>query len=339
MNKSFALAITVATATLLAGCSMGPTLTYPLFPAETTTPASAEFDAGYIFENGIGVPRDYRKAIANYKAAAKEKNDARALNNLGVMAAQGRGSSASASAAISHFRKAAAGGSAAAHYNLGLFYDAGVGVARSARAAVAEYRMAAEMGNVDAQRRLAEMTAAGDGTSTDAVEAKRLHEMADVRTGSSTQGIAADAALAALAVEHCLSCSTESQRKMASRQVTGLKELAAAGDAVAQYNLAIQHMRGDGANIDPSESARLLTLSARQGYGPAQRQLGQMHIRGQAVAKSKVLAHAWLNLAAKNDDAEGYAARSEMDSLEVSMSAAEVREAQEIARSGNLKGR
>ena len=340
MKKSIALVIAAAASSLLAGCSIGPTVTYPIFPAETTTRANAAFDTGYIFENGLGVPRDYRKAIEHYKAALSDKKDARAANNLGVMAAQGRGSAASVSSALSYFRKGAEGGSAAAHYNIGLIRDAGVGVGRSPAIAIAEYRIAAEMGHADAQRRLSQMLRAGDGVSDDASEARRLEQMAEAR-GLSATGTSIDPAraLSLLAVEHCASCSTDGQRKMAERQAAGLTELSDGGDAVAQYNLGVQYLRGEGLNVDPSQAARLFTLSARQGYSAAQRQLGQMHLRGQAVAKSKVLAHAWLNLASKNDDAEGAAARAEMDSLEVSMSPSEIREAQEVARSGNLKGR
>jgi FOG: TPR repeat, SEL1 subfamily len=339
MRKSLALVIAAAASSLLAGCSLGTTATYPIFPAETTARPSAFFDAGYIYENGLGVPRDYRKAIENYKLAASERNDARALNNLGVMAAQGRGGSASVSSALSYLRKAAEGGSAAAHYNIGLIHDAGVGIRRSAAIAVAEYRMAAEMGHAEAQARLSQMLRNGDGAPADAAEAARLEDMAAARGGSGLGATSASEALKRLAVEHCATCSTPAQKAMASRHIDGLIQLAEGGDAVARYNLGVRHLKGDGATFDPSEAARLFTLSARQGYSAAQRQLGQMHLRGQAVARSKVLAHAWLNLASKNDDAEGAAARAEMDSLEVSMSASEIREAQDIARSGSLKGR
>jgi hypothetical protein len=338
MKKSITLVLAAAVSCLLAGCSTGPTMTYPLFPAESTTRTSEYFDAGYIFEQGLGTPRDYAKAIKFYALAASEKKDARALNNLGVMAVQGRGSAASASKGMSYFRKAADGGSAAAHYNIGLLYDAGFGVGRSPKNAVAEYRMAAEMGHAAAQKRLSEMLRSGDGTAPDGAEANRLSDMAAARGGF---GLEADLAHVAryMATEHCPTCATDYDRRNAERQVTYLGRLAEAGDAVAQYNTAIQHLQGNGAVLDPSEAARLLTLSARQGYAPAQRQLAQMHLRGQAVAKSKVLAHVWLNLAAKGSDAESAAARAEMEGLEVSMSASEIREAQEVSRSGHLKGR
>jgi TPR repeat protein len=338
MKKSFTLVLAAAASCLMAGCSLGPTVTYPIFPAETTTRPGEFFDTGYIFEQGLGTPRDYAKAIKYYTLAASEKKDARALNNLGVMAVQGKGSSASASRGMSYFRKAAEGGSAAAHYNIGLLYDAGYGIGRSPRNAIAEYRMAAEMGHAGAQERLSEMLKSGDGAAVDIAESDRLSDMAASRGSFGLHGDPAQVARY-LATEQCATCATDYDRRKVERQVTDLGNLAEAGDAVAQYNVAVQHLQGNGAVLDPSEAARYFTLSARQGYAPAQRQLAQMHLRGQAVAKSKVLAHVWLNLAAKGNDAEAAEARAEMESLEVSMSAAEIRESQEVSRSGYLKGR
>lgn len=348
MRKTPYLILAAASLGLLSGCSSGTSLTYPVFPAEQTTRVNESFDNGYIFDNGITVPRDYAKAIHFYSKAVKEKKDARAMNNLGVMAIQGRGSEVSSKKALAHFRDAAGHGSAAAHYNIGLMYDVGAGVGRSMNSAVAEYRMAAEMGHADSQFRLAQILESGDGVRADPNEATRLSEMAAVRGNADAQrrlniltsanGLT-PAVSELFAIERCNNCSTESERKMAGRQATGLQDLADDGDAVAQYNLGVHYLQGNGAVLDPSEAARLFTLSARQGYAAAERQLGQMHLRGQAVAKSKVLGHAWLNLASQDTGSEGSAARAEMESLEVSMTAAEIKQAQNIAFSGSLKGR
>ncbi|WP_327211064.1 tetratricopeptide repeat protein [Rhizobium leguminosarum] len=345
MRKTPYILVASVVAGLLSGCSFGPTTSYPLLPAETTTKLSESFDNGFIYENGLGTPRNYEKAAYFYSKAAA-KGDARAINNLGVMAAQGRGSSVSGQKALSYFRDAAARSSAAAHYNIGLMYDAGTGLGRSRANAAAEYRMAAEMGHAAAQQRLAEILRSGDGVAADPQEAARLSEMAASR--GDADALAGFPSLAGadlrtiskyFAVEHCGSCGSAADKGMAGRQIAGLSDLAAKGDAVAQYNLGVHYLQGNGAVLDPSEAARLFTLSGRQGYAAAQRQLAQMHLRGQAVAQSKVLAHAWLNLASKDAGEEGAKAAAEMESLEVSMSADEIREAQSIAASGALKGR
>jgi TPR repeat protein len=336
-----------ASSALLASCSTQTI--YPIFPAEVTNGNTATYDAAHRYQTGDGVPRDYAKAEKLY-GKASAKGDARAENNLGVMALRGDGRNVNYSTAASHFRKSAEAGSAAAHYNLGLMYDSGIGFSHNPTAAVREYRIAAEQGLAEAQYRLAVMFEHGYGTSPNAQEAKRLYQMAAVRGQSeayrnisslANKDIRNEATLRALlAVDNCGDCtSNDAMSGVAARDYNGLKKMADKGDAPARYNLAIRLLNGSHANQDPSEAARLFTLSARQGYAPAQRQLAQMHLRGQAVAKSKVLAHSWLNLAAKSGGKEADTARVQMEELEVSMTSSEIAEAQKIAAGGYSKGR
>jgi TPR repeat protein len=344
--RGIMLGFLFTSSTLLASCS---TSTYPIFPAETTSRNTATYDAAHRYQTGDGVPRDYSKATRLY-GRASVKGDARAENNLGVMAMRGEGSSVNYTTAASHFRKAAEAGSAAAHFNLGLMYDSGIGFSHDPQGAVREYRMAAEQGLAEAQYRLAVMFEYGYGIRPDPAEAKRLYEMAAV--GGKTDAYRSVAALAGkdirndtillslLAVDNCDGCESDaSAAGVAARDYNNLKALADQGDAPARYNLAVRLLNGDHANQDPSEAARLFTLAARQGYAPAQRQLAQMHLRGQAVAKSKVLAHSWLNLASKTGGSEAEKARAQMEELEVSMTTAEIAEAQKIAAAGYSKGR
>lgn len=336
----------LASSTLIASCS---TQTYPIFSAETTNGNTATYDAAYRYQIGDGVPRDYARASKLY-GKASAKGDARAETNLGVMAMRGEGRSVSYSAAASHFRKAAAAGSAAAHYNLGLMYDSGIGYSRNPPAAVREYRIGAEQGLAEAQYRLAVMFDHGIGTHSDPHEAKRLYEMAAVGgksdaykhlTSLNGAEIRDENTLRSLlAVDHCNDCAeSQADTGMASRDYNGLKALADKGDAPARYNLAVRLLNGDHANQDPSEAARLFILAARQGYAPAQRQLAQMHLRGQAVGKSKVLAHSWLNLASKSGGSEAETARAQMEELEVSMTTSEISEAQKLAAEWYSRGR
>ena len=335
-----------ASSSLLASCS---TQTYPIFPAEVTSRNTKTYDAAHAYQNGVGVPRDYDRAEKLY-GKASAKGDARAENNLGVMAMRGEGRAVNYSTAAGHFRKAAEAGSAAAHYNLALMHDSGVGFPHNPGAAVREYRTAAEMGLAEAQYRLAVMIENGIGGPQDPAEAKRLYEMAAV--GGKTEAYSRVSSIAGtrianesvlrsvLAVDNCDECAGDAAMAgVASRDYNGLKALAEKGDAPARYNLAVRLLNGDHANQDPSEAARLFTLAARQGYAPAQRQLAQMHLRGQAVARSKVLAHAWLNLASKTDGREAETARAQMVELEVSMTASEIRESQDVAASWYSKGR
>ena len=49
----------------------------------------AQFDLGFMYDNGDGVPRDYQEAIAWYRRAADQGND-RAQYNLGLMYYKGK---------------------------------------------------------------------------------------------------------------------------------------------------------------------------------------------------------------------------------------------------------
>lgn len=340
--RSLAIAGILAITASISSCA-GNSNVYPLFPAETTTAISRGFETGYRFENGLDVPRDYKRAIAEYKRASSF-GDAKATNNLGVMAMKGQGTSVSKSSAMSYFKKAAELGSASAHYNMGLMHDSGFLGPRLPAKAAQEYRIAAQMGHSEAQYRLSVLLETGEVVPLDPNEWKRMFDMS-VASGNHAatervEGIIRSSDVTRyLSSEHCAACGTKSEFSMADRSLRNLRELSADGDPSARYNLAVKHMTGNGANVDPSEAARLFTLAARQGYAPAQRQLGQMYLRGHGVAKSKVLAHSWLNLASRDPGAEGRQAREEMMALEQAMSVAEITEAQDFAAQGASRGR
>lgn len=55
------------------------------------------------------------------------------------------------------------------------------------------------------------------------------------------------------------------------------RELAAAGDAKAQYNLGLMYARGDGVAENPQEAVKWYRLSAEQGFAEAQYALGVIY--------------------------------------------------------------
>lgn len=343
---AFVLSVTLFSA-LLAGCQSGQaerTSIYPVFPSEIAGPAAGEsdFEKGFILENGLGVPRNYSAAISAYKSAAMS-GDARALNNLGVMAATGRGVSGGFERAENHFISAAKGGSSSAHYNLGLISE----TKGNPAAARIEYRMAAEQGHAAAQFRLATLIQEGIGGPVLRQEAQRLRGLAAVNGDpealsslSAVSGLMTrDAARDHFAIENCSTCASEQEKGMGVRSIAALEELAMSGDSSARYNLGVRHLQGEGVVKDPSEAARHFELAARSGHAPSQRQLAQMHMRGQAVAYSKVLAYYWLNLAARGESLDARSARRELEQLEVTMSPAQVLEAQALSTHGDAIGR
>lgn len=78
-------------------------------------------------------------------------------------------------------------------------------------------------------------------------------------------------------------------------------DLASAGNAKAQYNLAMRHLAGRGVKNDSAEAAKWFERSAVQGLADAQFNLGVLYQRGEGVAQDDRLAVFWYQSAADQD--------------------------------------
>lgn len=105
------------------------------------------------------------------------------------------------------------------------------------------------------------------------------------------------------------------------------------GDVDAQNNLASMYGIGRGLTQDYATAAKWYRKAAEQGSTRAQFNLAQAYFKGQGVAKDLVQAHMWMNIASgklqgkERDDARRY-----RDDLALKMTAAEIAEAQKMAR-------
>ena len=89
--------------------------------------ATAQFNLGVIYDNGRGVPQDFKQAVAWWRKAA-EQGHVDAQYNLGVRYGNGQGVPQDYQRAYAWFLKAAEQGDAKAQYNLGWMYGNGQGV-------------------------------------------------------------------------------------------------------------------------------------------------------------------------------------------------------------------
>ncbi len=107
------------------------------------------------------------------------------------------------------------------------------------------------------------------------------------------------------------------------------RPLAEQGNAFAQHNLGWFHEKGLGVPKDDKMAVKWYTRAAEQGNAPAQNNLGAMYFRGAGALQDYVLAHKWWNLSASvgND-----LARQNREKLAQSMTAAQIAEAQGLAR-------
>jgi TPR repeat protein len=120
--------------------------------------ATAQHNLGLMYENGRGVPKDDQQAVAWFRKAA-DQNDAKAQFSLGLMYANGQGASEDDQQAVELFRKAANQRLAVAQMRLALMYEKGQGVPKDNQQAIFWYRNAAEQGDKRAKLKLDELEA------------------------------------------------------------------------------------------------------------------------------------------------------------------------------------
>lgn len=140
----------------------GITLLASLFFGLAGTAALADFEAGFkAYQAG-----DYAAAFKEFSQAAAQGNTS-ALYGLGMMYNEGLGVRRNYKEAAAWHQKAAEQGHAYAQYSLGFMYDEGQGVRQDYKEAVAWYRKAAEQGDASAQNNLGVKYANGRGVPQD----------------------------------------------------------------------------------------------------------------------------------------------------------------------------
>jgi len=113
--------------------------------------ARAQNNLGFIYNNGYGVPQDYKEALKWYRLAA-EQGDAMPQYNLGLIYKNGHGVSQDYKEAAKWLRKAAEQGHSTAQKNLGGMYALGHGVLQDYVLAHMWLNLAAAQGDDGAQR-------------------------------------------------------------------------------------------------------------------------------------------------------------------------------------------
>ncbi len=138
---------------------------------------NAQFQIGYMYDNGLGTTQSYTDAAYWYRKAA-EQGEASAQCYLGIMYSYGRGVTQSYTDALYWYRKAAKQGYATAQNNLGYMYLNGKGVDKSNSDAVYWFRKAAEQRDILGQANLGYCYYYGKGVEINKQEAYRLIKLA-----------------------------------------------------------------------------------------------------------------------------------------------------------------
>ena len=107
------------------------------------------------------------------------------------------------------------------------------------------------------------------------------------------------------------------------------------GEAAAQGILGVMYYNGRGVPQDYTEAAALFRKAAEQGDALAQGRLGSNYFLGQGVPQNYVEAHKWVNLSASRatgDDQKRYAEARDALAKQMTMTPAQIAEAQTLAR-------
>ncbi len=103
--------------------------------------AFAKAQLGLMYDDGIGVVKDYKQAVYWYRKSAGQGNSL-AQNMLGYMYRNGKGVVKDYKQAVYWYRKSAEQGNAPAQNMLGIMYDDGIGVAKDYVMAYMYYNIA-----------------------------------------------------------------------------------------------------------------------------------------------------------------------------------------------------
>ena len=138
-----------------------------LMPLADQGNKNAQFNLGKAYHIGLGVPKDYQKAVLWYRKAA-DQGEANAQTNLAFLYdLRNRGEPQDYGKAAFWYRKAADQGHSNAQTNLAYLYQTGHGVPKEYRQAEMWYRRAANQGYANAQANLASLYAQGLGVPQD----------------------------------------------------------------------------------------------------------------------------------------------------------------------------
>ena len=287
------------------------------------------YDTAYKYHHGIGVTKNHQTALDFYKKAIIQSEDTRAMNEYGTLLISGSGISKNPKLGFSYISAAADRGNSSARFNMGISYYYGFYFLPNKKRGLELIYTSANQGNVAAQSFLAEwMSKEYQSDSESNAEIKEWAQKAidngkvEYYTMISTNSNYTNlwerffntdikdrkpmlSDIMALESD-CDECKSEYLGEV-SRKLTEIqtwREKSKNNDPVAQYNLGLAYLNGNGVPKNSEEGARLIVKSADTGYIPAQYTLGTLFLEGKGVIPNRSLAYSWFIIA--SSDTQGY---------------------------------
>ncbi len=280
---------------------------------------------------------DYRTALAELLPLAEQGDDEAQLY-LAYLYQDGKGVPQDQGEALRWFRRSAEQGNIQAQDRLGRLYADRFSVIHDDVQALVWLNFAAAQGSVEAASAREDLVVRM--TPVEIAEAQRLGR--EFRPEAEHRKV-----LAALRPQ-AEQGKAEAQRQLASMYYKGqgvsrdydqacawYRKAADQGDALAQSNLGYLYAMGQGVRQDYREAAAWYWRAAIQGDAVAQYRLGVLFEKGQGVAQSEVQALTYYILAAARAYPQAVVDR---DRLTSSLAAAQINEAQRLAREFRASG-
>jgi TPR repeat protein len=244
---------------------------------------------GHMYEKGLGVEKDYKRAREWYQKAA-DQGYPRAQCNLGRMYDGGLGVEKDYKRAREWYQKAAAQGQREAQCNLGRMYELSLGVETDYKKACEWYQKAANQGLPGAQYNLGRMYENARGVKGDYKKACEWYQKAANQGLSGAQYNLGRMYENARGVKRDYKKACEWYQKAANQDLPD-----------AQYNLGRMYELGLGVETDYKKACEWYQKAADQDLPDAQYNLGRMYEHGQGVVKNDSEAFSWYQKAANQD--------------------------------------
>ena len=250
--------------------------------------ASAQVLVAIAYLNGdAGLARDSKLAAGWFEQAALRGNGY-AAGRLADLYETGNGVAKNPKAAADWRERAARRGNVEAQFKLGQMYLEGSGVKQDRKRAIDWLQGAAEEGSSDAAYLLARIYREGLGGPQDQAMADHWHYKASVQGSGVTDDL----------LRLIKSFGHNYDKPLSDG---ALRQLAADGDAEAQYQLGLRYYLGRGGEKrDPAQAMKWFELAAGKGQVIAMRTLAHILAKGEhGVPADPQAANAWLQRADK----------------------------------------
>lgn len=236
---------------------------------------------GELYSNGLGVKRDFDKAVEWYRKAV-DGGDREAMLALAMMRLGGYGGS-DKQEAVKLLASSAKLGEPKAAYNLALLYLGGQVLPQDVKRAAELMRLSADAGNAEAQYALATFYKEGTGVEKNMESAVRLLQAAALADNVDAE------------VEYAIALfnGTGTPRNQPAA-VALLRKAARQGSPIAQNRLALVLVNGMGAPVDKVEGFKWHLVAKTAGKGDPGLDQEMANLSLDDRAKAEAAAHRWL---------------------------------------------